>query len=280
MIHNENLFPILIKILWGIPLLFLISCQTNLSTPLEEAELIAHRGASHTAPENTLAAIEQAWQEQADAVEVDVRLTLDSQVVLIHDKTTARTTPRNLVVARTPYDTLVLLDAGSWKSEEFREERIPLLEEALQVVPEGKRIFIEIKSGPTTVEPLREVIQKQKASSQVVIIGFDLETMRLAKQSMPDIPVYLDHSGNLSKNFLNKVREADLDGLDLHHRLVNEASARRILDQGLDLLAWTVNDPQEAARLLKCGVKGITTDRPGYLRKILQEKEIPQLQEQ
>ncbi len=109
-------------------------------------KIIAHRGASFDAPENTLAAIRLAWQQQADAVEIDVHLSRDRHLVAIHDFNTRKTTGRNRPVARQTLAQLRTLDAGQWKHPRWRGEKIPTLEEVLATVPPGKRLFIEIKA--------------------------------------------------------------------------------------------------------------------------------------
>ena len=113
-------------------------------------EIVAHRGASFDAPENTLSAFRLAWQQKADVVEGDFYLTKDKHIVCIHDKTTKRVAPKQatLTIAKSTLAELSALDVGSWKHPRFANERIPVLEEVLATVPKGKRIFVEIKCGP------------------------------------------------------------------------------------------------------------------------------------
>ena len=106
--------------------------------------VIAHRGASHDAPENTLEAFRLAWEQGADAIEGDFRLTADRRIVCIHDATTARTGDRTLRVSRSRFDALRRVDVGAWKGARWRGASIPSLEEVLACVPAGKRLFIEL----------------------------------------------------------------------------------------------------------------------------------------
>ena len=108
--------------------------------------IIAHRGASFDAPENTLAAVNLAWQQNADAVEVDVHLSRDGHLFVIHDADTRRTTGLDRKVAQLKLPQLPRHDAGRWKGAQWRGEKIPTLDEVLATVPRGKKIFIEIKS--------------------------------------------------------------------------------------------------------------------------------------
>ena len=121
-------------------------------------EIVGHRGASYDAPENTLASIRLAWQQQADAVEFDVWQSKDGQIVLLHDKDTKRTAGVEGKVDERTYAELSRLDVGSWKSPEFAGEKIATLSEALKLTPAGKRVFIEVKCGPEVVPELKRVL--------------------------------------------------------------------------------------------------------------------------
>ncbi len=125
---------------------------------MRDTELIGHRGASFDAPENTLAAFRLAWEEGADGVEGDYRLTLDGEIVCLHDPTTRRTAGINLAVAKATLAQLRELDVGSWKGEQWAGEPIPTLREVIATVPPGKRLFIELKSGPEILLPLAAIL--------------------------------------------------------------------------------------------------------------------------
>ncbi len=253
--------------------MIMVTGCNEIPTPDPSAiEIVAHRGASYIAPENTLAAVDSAWKKEADAVEVDVHMTQDNKIVVIHDRTTERTTNKDLAIAETSYDSLSLLDAGSWKGKHFQGKGIhlPLLSEVLQTIPSGKRLFIEVKCPAHALPFIQKDLQSTGTSDQVAIIGFNYETMTEAKEMMPDIPVYwvVGWQG-MWKDLISKAREGDLDGLGLHHRLIDSEYAREIREAGLELQTWTVNDPERAARLQNMGVQSITTDRPGWLREQL-----------
>jgi glycerophosphoryl diester phosphodiesterase len=125
---------------------------------MSSVEIIAHRGASYDAPENTLTAVQLGWQQQADGVEIDIKLSKDGHIVAFHDHGTARTTGANHTLAELTLAELRDLDAGSWKNARFAGERIPALEEILAIIPPGKRLFIEIKAGPDIVPELKRCI--------------------------------------------------------------------------------------------------------------------------
>ncbi|UCF16476.1 MAG: hypothetical protein JSW59_03265, partial [Phycisphaerales bacterium] len=139
----------------------------------KSVEIIAHRGASHLAPENTMASVMLGWQKRAD-VEVDVYLTKDNRIVAIHDDTTERTAGIDLEVAKTTSHELRKLDVGSFKSEEFAGETIPLLADIVRTIPPGRKLYIEIKCGQEILPFLQQLLSESGKMSQVVIIGFDL----------------------------------------------------------------------------------------------------------
>src|SRR3954451_4899727 len=117
--------------------------------------LIAHRGESQLAPENTLAAFQLAWSSNDDAIEMDVHLTSDGRVVVCHDDDTVRTTGgrAKCVIRDSTADELRTLDVGSWKDPRYAGERIPLLAEVLSTMPAGKRAFVELKAADLNLVP-------------------------------------------------------------------------------------------------------------------------------
>src|SRR4051812_44240225 len=151
-------------------------------------ELIAHRGASHDAPENTVASHRLGYAQGADAGELDVHLSTDGRIVVIHDADTNRTTGRKQAVADQTLDELRALNAsqwGRWQGSAFAE-KIPQLAEILAIVPAGKRLFIEVKTGPEIVTELERVIRASGlAVQQLPLITFELETARILKLRLP-----------------------------------------------------------------------------------------------
>jgi glycerophosphoryl diester phosphodiesterase len=234
--------------------------------------IIAHRGASHEAPENTLAAVNLAWEKGADAVEVDVHLSRDLEIMVIHDKDTRRTTGEKHVVKVTGSDVLRSLDAGRIKNERFAGEQIPFLEEVLNTIPPGKKLFVEIKSDERIISYLEAVVKSHEKSTQVVLIGFDFKTMEKAKKRMPDLPVFWLHSsatGGYRHSHIERAKAAGLDGLNFHYRGLRKGYIDSVHAAGMEMYTWTVDDPQVALRLIKSGIDGITTNRPGWLRENL-----------
>lgn len=238
-------------------------------------EIVAHRGASHDAPENTVAAIRLAWDQKADGSEFDVFLTKDGKIVVLHDKDTKRTAGVSRLVAASTLAELRTLDVGAWKGATFAGERIPTLEEMLATVPAGKRAFVEVKCGPEIVPELSRVLAASKLRpEQTPVIAFDAEVVAAVKTARPDLPAYwlvsLDRKNAkppTAAELIARAKQVRADGLDLSATpTLDEAFARAVKAAGLKLYVWTVNDPAAARRMVALGVDGITTDRPGWLR--------------
>lgn len=243
------------------------------------AEIIAHRGASYDAPENTLPAVKLGWEQNADAVEVDVFLSKDGKIVVIHDDNTKRTAGLDKRVDQQTLAELRTLDAGRWKGEAWAGTRLPVIEEVLATVPSGKRLFIEIKCGPEILPELEAVLQRSGARGRVVIISFGFDVAGQAKQRFPEVPVYWLYGfsdrekqayGDPSPaDLVAKAKAARLDGLDVNFRGAVAELAPLLAAEGMKLYVYTVNAPEDARRLEAAGVAGITTDRPAYLRQAL-----------
>lgn len=250
-------------------------------------DIIGHRGASYDAPENTVASVELAWEQDADAAEIDVYLTKDKRIIALHDKTTKKTTGVEWKPAERTLADLATLDAGSWKSPKYAGERIPTLEAVLQTVPDGRRLVIEIKSGPEILPHLQKVLENSpKYPDQVVIIAFDWDNITGAKTRMPEVPCYWLYgttpkvdkkTGKISDRpdeLLARCKAAGLDGLDIKYdSAITPKFMSKMKSVGLELIVWTVNEPEVARRMAELGVAGITTDRPAWLREQLQAGE-------
>lgn len=243
-------------------------------------EIIAHRGASYSAPENTLPAVLLGWESGADAVEIDIHRTLDGRIVAIHDKDTTRVTGREGLVAQMSLAQLQLLDAGAWKGPQWSGTRIPTLGQVLGTVPPGRTLVIEIKCPIGVLPELKRVLDASGKRDQAIIIAFDFETIAEAKRRMPDLRSYwlYGFSGTEAARYeiagpeslLERIGEAGLDGLDVRHDGPwVEGLSRSLAALGKALYVYTVNDPGQARWLRDIGVTGITTDRPGFLREAL-----------
>jgi len=241
--------------------------------------LIAHRGASQDAPENTLAAFRLGWEQGSDAVEVDVHLSRDGRIIAIHDDNTERTAGNRRKARLQTFDELQSLDAGGHKGPQWAGERIPALEQVLATVPRGRGVFIEIKCGVEIVPPLTELLRRSPLPpKQATLIGFNADVVAAAKQANPHHPVLwlcdIERERSRRRRQADELvavaRRAGLDGLDVQARAaLDRAFVEAVKAAGMTCYTWTVNDPAEARRLFAAGVDGITTDRPGWLRRRL-----------
>lgn len=244
-------------------------------------EIIAHRGASYDAPENTIAAFKLGVEQKADAIELDMYLTRDGKVVCAHDKTTSRTTSgkTNFTVSETDYAELAKLDVGSWKASKYAGEKMPLLEDVLKQHPKGTGLFLEMKSYKELVPELERILRASDHMKSITIICFDLPACEEAKRRMPEVPVYwlIGQTKNkktgaiepIDPKWIEQTKKAGLDGLNLDSKIITPEFAADIQKAGLKLYAWTVDDPEEAKRLVSLKVLGITTNRPKFLRDVL-----------
>src|SRR5262245_53270390 len=155
--------------------LSLLRCLIALGclTSMRAVEIVGHRGASHDAPENTMAATNLAWKQSADAVETDIWLSKDGKLIVSHDKNGKRTAGRDVTFLDITQAEARTLDAGSWKDPKFKGEKIPLLEEQIASIPAGKRMLVEIKPGPEIVTELTRVLKQMRATEKnITIISF------------------------------------------------------------------------------------------------------------
>jgi glycerophosphoryl diester phosphodiesterase len=242
-------------------------------------EIIAHRGASYDAPENTVAAIKLAWEQKADASEFDVFLSKDGKIVVIHDKDTKRIAGVDKTVASQSLAELRQLDAGKWKGAKFAGEKLPTLEEMLVTVPKDKRVFIEVKTGPEIVPELDRVLKESKLPpAQTPIISFNAKVIAAVKNARPDLAAYWivdtkpkkGKQAPLAEALIATAKEIKADGLDLSASdTLDKTYCDKVKAAGLKLYVWTVNDALVAKRMVEFGADGITTDRPGWLREKL-----------
>lgn len=242
--------------------------------------LVAHRGASRDAPENTLTAFELAWTQGADAIEGDFYLTKDGQIVCFHDRDTFRITGKKLVPAESTLAELQALDVGEWRDKKFAGLRMPTLQNVLATVPEGKRIYIEIKCGPEVVPALLTEVAKSKLSDeQVVVIAFNSAVIAAVKEKQPQWTAnWLYSFNNKSKSaparefpeVLKTLKEIKADGLSSNsHQELTKEHIETLETAGFQHHVWTVNDAETAQRFLDLGTQTVTTDTPGELRKAL-----------
>jgi glycerophosphoryl diester phosphodiesterase len=250
------------------------------------AKIVAHRGASADAPENTLAAFRLAWEQGADGIEGDFMLTADGEIVCFHDPDTQRLAGERWVVKETPLERLRMLDIGKWKGERWEGERIATLSEVLQTVPEGKHVVIELKDGPEIVVPFGKVLAAADvALSSILIISLVDETIAECRRQLPDLKCHWlsgykrdqSHKGAgdwrpTAEEVIESAKRlgaAGFGSMSLPEHF-DEAFVAKLRAAGIDEFhVWTVDDPEIALFYEGLGAWGITTNRPGYIRQAL-----------
>jgi len=255
---------------------------------IRRVELQAHRGESHDAPENTMASFNLAWQRNDDAAELDIHLTSDGKLIVCHDDNTERTSGKRAALALKEHtiDELRRIDVGFWKDAKFAGEKMPTLDEVLASIPNGKRLFIEIKCGPEAVPALVHAIERAgKRPEQTVIISFNADALAEAKKRLRNLKCYYlsgfkqdkqtkEWSPSIEK-IIAIAKKIGADGVDVQSKPPLDAECvKRAKNTGLEIYAWTVDDPDEARRLIEYGVDGITTNRAAWMREQLWESKV------
>ncbi len=233
---------------------------------------VAHRGASVECPENTLLAFRRAMEYGVDALEIDLHLTRDQQLVVIHDQRLERTTNGDGWVRDHTLAQIQALDAG-------QGERVPQLTELFQLMRGTPvRLCIEIKGSSEaesleTCEAAVQAIEAANLTGKVILTSFNPASLLRAKALLPGLATMLDPSPQDGSLTPRQVCEQGLRAganclsYDFHH--VTQAVAEEARLSGLSLWPWNPNEPHEIASQLRLGVPGIMTDRPEMLNKAI-----------
>ncbi len=235
---------------------------------ISKIRVIAHRGASAYAPENTLAAFALAADQGARAIECDAKLSRDGAIVLIHDDRLDRTSSGRGAVRRFDLEALRALDAGAWFHPRFAGERIATLEEGLDLwARRGLFPQIEIKpcrgraaeTGATVARATRK--RWPRRLPVPLLSSFSPRALEAARAAAPELPrAWLTE--RLPRDWQKRAQRLGCTSLHVNHKYLTEAAARRVKAAGLALRCYTVNDPAIAKRLFAWGVDAVFTDCP------------------
>jgi glycerophosphoryl diester phosphodiesterase len=256
---------------------FLVSFIT-VSIAAQDPMIVAHRGASKDAPENTLPAFRLAWEQGADAIEGDFHQTLDGQIVCIHDKDTKKVADRNLVISETTLADLRQLDVGAYHAKAFTGTVIPTIAEVFSIIPEEKIIYIEIKSDETIIPILLNEIEKSDLElEQIVVISFSEKVIKTLKTAAPQYKASwlsgfkTDEDGEIRpslESVLKTLKEIKADGFSSSSDIPRPYISS-VKKQGFEWHVWTVDDLNAAKRFKEWGAKSITTNLPGQIKRNL-----------
>lgn len=232
-------------------------------------EITGHRGSKVRAPENTLSALRQAIDEGADYAEIDVQTTADGVAVLLHDADLMRVASLNRRLRDINYPELKHIDVGSWFAPEFSSERIPTLQEAVDVARGRIKLNIELKftwADPTLAEKVGNIIRQKGFSSDCVVSSFNFQALTEIKQSFAELTtgfIVFQAAGNLSR--------MEVDFLSISAARATARLVRQLHRNERAVHVWTVNDLNNVISMVEMGVDNIITDYPREVRGFIQE---------
>lgn len=228
--------------------------------------VIAHRGASGHAPENTMAAFLRALAMGAPAIELDVHQTLDHQLVVAHDDDLKRCGRDKRRLKNVHWEDIEKLDVGSWFSKDFAGERLPRLDDVYDILPKNVELHVEIKRGssvyPGIEERVVDLIHKRGAGARTLVSSFDHAALYSIRSL--DEKVRLGYLLGLTtmRTALREMKEIDAESLNISSRQVTARIVKAAHERGRRVLVYTVNTPAERDKLLAMGVDGIFCNYP------------------
>ncbi len=237
--------------------------------------VVAHRGWSARAPENTLAAYRLAIAAGAEMAECDVHLSKDGIPVLMHDDTLKRTTGIDRPVSDLTAAELAELDAGSWKSSEYSGERVPTLAQALSLVAGKLRFVIEIKNRKMAPQVALAIEAGPIAAHELMIFSFSREAVAEIARIQPELPttwLLSERPGTPADEaeMFRLALRARVNALGISHRKVDAAFVRAAHERGFIVFSWTVNEEADMDRVIRLGVDAVITDHPDRLLRRLE----------
>jgi glycerophosphoryl diester phosphodiesterase len=250
--------------------------EKNDSNHKHKIIVVAHRGASGYAPENTIAAFNKAIELEADYIELDVQMSKDGELVVIHDSNVTRTTNSNGEVRELSSKELKELDAGQWFHQKFTGEKIPTLQEVIRECKGKIGLLIEIKNPnlyPTIAESLATELKKHHLNfpqdAEVIVQSFDFELLQKFNQIAPDVPL-----GLLVKYRVQGISHVQLKEwstlvqyINPNKALVTKKLVKRIHNNKMKVFPYTVRDKKSIKSLMDAKVDGIVTDYPDYFNE-------------
>ncbi|XEC92920.1 glycerophosphodiester phosphodiesterase [Paenibacillus tarimensis] len=258
--------PLLLFLFW---LGFSLTVQASMPY---DGLVVAHRGASGDAPENTMAAFDLAVSLGSDFIEIDVRMSKDGQLVVIHDETLDRTTNGQGLVNDYTLEELKALDAGSYFDPAKTQESIPTLEEVLERYTGQTGILIELKDPPLYPDMEQKtagIVTRYMENGNIVIQSFHHESMRTMHALLPEIPIGVLISEQHQPMTVERITELSSYAtyFNYNFELLDERMVKAIHALNRKVMSWTIRENEQLEQTLKLGVDGIITDYPGWFDK-------------
>jgi glycerophosphoryl diester phosphodiesterase len=236
----------------------------------DEVTIMAHRGSSKAAPENTVAAIRKAIEDGAEWVEIDVQETADGEVVVFHDSDFMRLARVKLKVWDARIHDLKDIDIGSWFAPEFKDERVPTLAKVLDECKGKIRVNIELKYYGHDVQleqRIADIVESSNMAPDVVVMSLKRDGVRKMKSIRPHWKV-----GLLMSASVGDLKQVQADFLAVNARFADRKLIRSAHDSGKEVYVWTVNDAPTMSAMMSRGVDGLLTDKPALARSVLEQR--------
>ncbi len=273
---HKNVIKILLIILVLADFYFFFDIMRNGSPlgymNLDTIRVTSHRGYSYEVPENTLPAVEKAIEELADYVEVDVRLTKDGELVLLHDDNLRRTTGVDKKIWDATYAETASLDAGSWKNKAYTGVKIPTLREVFELCKGKVNLNLDLKyryASEGLVEKVVALIEEYDMEWQCVISSTSFTALQNVKALNPDI-----RTGYIAYQiYQGYFKDNNIDFFSVKTNLVTKTLCNEVHKSGKELHVWTVNSKNELERVKRLGVDNVITDDPSYAKEILYQED-------
>lgn len=236
----------------------------------DNVQIMAHRGASKSAPENSMAAFRQAIQDGADWIELDVQETADGQVVVLHDSDFKKMADNPLKIWDANREDLSSIDIGSSFASEFASERVPTLAEVLQLCRGKIGVNIELKyygHDQNLEQRVVEIVEAEQMVGQVMIMSLKPKGVAKVKKLRPDWKC-----GLLLSVQVGNLKNIDVDFLAVNAQFASRGFVKRAHEANKEVYVWTVNDAVTMSQMLNRQVDGILTDRPKLAQQVLVER--------
>ncbi len=232
--------------------------------------IAAHRGAAGKSPENTLAAFQQAIDDQTDWIELDVQENADGDIVVMHDSDFMKLAGKPVKIWDATKADLEGIDIGSWYSAAFSSERVPTLKQVLELARDKAGVVIELKyygHDENLEQRVIDIVEETDMVNNIAIMSLKYKAIKKIRVLRPDWTV-----GLLSATAIGDLSQLDTDFLAVAMGMVSSGFVRRAHAAGKRVYVWTVNDPLSMSRMISLGVDGVITDEPEMARRVLSER--------
>jgi glycerophosphoryl diester phosphodiesterase len=238
--------------------------------------VIAHRGASGWAPENTLPAFQKAAELEADMIEFDIQLSADRHIVVIHDKTVDRTTNGTGRVAEKSFAELRQLDAGAWFAPNFAGTRIPTLREVLSTISDSIQLNIELKhfdlESNFFEQDVAAIVTEFDLLHRAIFAARHPKSITRLKELIPGIDCVLLQKERTEDEYVEALLRLNLKVAQIRRRSMNQAFINRLHEHKILINLFYADEAEEMRNFITMGIDGILTNYPDRLRKVIHDR--------